>query len=195
MGEKTCGACCWGPSVSREGLARRLRRHRALFPSSGLPGPVGLLRHELLARRGLDLLLAPLLWLPVLGSKLRSWFQGRVVCSFLAFLDDGETAVGCLLHPTRWDGAESRRGAFRLLAGVACGAPDYLCASAVRFSRETPLSRLRFQIATRRLDWFEYSLAASTYGAHGTRKVPACAPKQRLSGVSPCPSSSTKRST
>jgi hypothetical protein len=183
LGGKTCGACCWGPSVSREDVASRLRRHRDLFRASRLDGRLGLLLHELRARRGLDLLLAPLFLLPCVGAKLRSWFGEKVVCAFVAFLDGTETTVGCLLHPSRWDGWDRRNSAFALLSGVGCGSPDYLCAAAKRFQLEPPRERRRFEIAAREMDWFDYSRAASTFAA-------SCVPKK---GVPTCPSSSTRR--
>lgn len=185
LGGKTCGACCWGSGVSRDDIARRLRRHRDLFGAIGAGGRLALLGHELLSRRGLDLLLAPLFLIPYLGAKLRARFGERVVCAFVAFLDGSETSVGCLLHPARWDGRDRREAAFGLLAGVGCGSPDYLCAAAKSFALEAPRERRRFQIAARDMDWFEYSRAASSFTASRLHRK----------GVSSCPSSSTRRST
>jgi hypothetical protein len=148
--------------VSREDLVHRLRRHRALFDGRR-PGRWSLLRHELRARRGFDLVLAVLLFLPYVQGKVRLWFHARVVCSFLAFRDATEETVGCLLHPARWNGDDLRPAAFRLLPGVSCGSPDYLCAAARNFESATPIARLRFQLAARETDWFDYSLAASTF--------------------------------
>ena len=132
-GGKTCGACCSGPLVSRESLTRRLRRHKALFKhhlsSRDLPGAWSLLWHELRARTGLDLIWAPLLRLPFVSERLRGWLATRVVCSFLAFRDEAEQQVGCLLHPASWARRDVRgRAAFRLLRDVGCGASDYFCA-------------------------------------------------------------------
>jgi hypothetical protein len=104
-----------------------------------------------------------LLFIPGVEGKLRRWFQARVVCAFLAFRDGTEATVGCLLHPTRWNGEDSRRNAFRLLPGVSCGSPDYLCPAARNFESATPIARLRFQLAARETDWFDYSRAASTF--------------------------------
>jgi hypothetical protein len=163
LGDKTCGACCWGPSVSREELVLRLRRHRTLFESGGRPGAWRLLLHELRARRGFDLLLAVLLLIPWVEKKARRWFQARVVCAFLAFRDATESTVGCLLHPARWNGEDLRPAAFRMLPRVSCGSPDYLCPAARNFESATPIARLRFQLAARETDWFDYSRAASTF--------------------------------
>jgi hypothetical protein len=184
LGDKTCGACCWGPSVSRRDLVRRLRRHRSIFDVSDRPTKWRLFRHELRARRGFDLLLAVLLLVPYVQAKARRRFHAGVVCAFLAFRDKTETSVGCLLHPTRWNGEDFRRSAFRLLPGVSCGSPEYLCPAARNFEAATPLERLRFQLAARETDWFDYSLAASTFSlSHHAEK-----------GAPPCRSSSTRRS-
>ncbi len=167
LGEKTCGACCFGPGVSRERLTPLLRRHRDLFTRSPEPSRLALLWHELRARRGLDLILGPLLHVPFVGRKLRGWFQERVACAFLAFRDESEATVGCLLHPTRWGGVDRRQTAFLLLSGVACGAPDYLCPSARRFQLSGPRARMEFEIAARDLDWFDYSRAAARFRPKG----------------------------
>lgn len=167
LGEKTCGACCYGSGVSRERLSRLLRRHRLVFHRRGRPSRLTLLWHELRARRGLDLILGPLLHLPVLGRKLRARFQDSVACAFLAFRDESETTVACLLHPARWNGSDRRRAAFGLLAGIGCGAPDYLCASARRFELAEPPDRREFEIATRGMDWFDYGRAASRFRPKG----------------------------
>jgi hypothetical protein len=180
-GEKTCGACCWSPSLPRADVEKKLRRHRDLFPERGIPSAFGLLWHELRARRGLDLILAPLLWIPLARAWLRARLQARLVCAFVAFRDRSETALGCLLHPERSAGVDRRPFAFRLLRSFACGAPDYLCDGALRFEAAPPRERRRFQIAVRELDWFDYGHAASRFASH--------------SGGTPCPSSFTRRST
>jgi hypothetical protein len=117
--------------------------------------------HELRARRGLDLVLGPLFLLPGIGVALRSWYRARLVCGFVAFRDETETTVGCLLHPSRWKGADLRSSAFRLLPGVGCGSADYLCSAARRFHASTPEERTRLSEVVRGLDWYEYSLRAS----------------------------------
>jgi hypothetical protein len=180
--------------VSREVLSGRLRRHRRLFheqqPASRRPpGTLALLWHELRARHGADLLWAPLLWLPLVGPRIRAWLAADAVCAFAAFRDEAERQVGCLLHPIRWEGRDVRpRAAFRLLRGLGCGAPDYACSGAARFSRADKASRGRFLDETRSLDWFTYSAAAPAFTAdhHDVSTTDTRS--------TPCPSSSTRPS-
>jgi hypothetical protein len=164
----TCGGCCWGdavrPAPLRSALRRQSRLFRRLRPSPGVPDGWQLVRHELAARRGLDLLLACLLCIPVLSAWLRPWLRRHLVCAFLGFEDGGERRVGCLLHPGRWGGVEVRpRAAFRLLPGVSCGAPDWYCLAAHWFVRATWQERRDFARRTRALDWYGYSRAATAY--------------------------------
>jgi len=194
VGGKTCGACCWSGTVSRDVLTARLRRHRGLFArhlnKDQAPHALALLWHELRARRGADLLWAPLLWLPFVGPRLRTRLAARAVCAFAAFRDEDEQRVGCLLHPQRWNGHEIRpRAAFRLLRGFGCGSPDYACAGASRFAAANGAGRARFLDDTRSLDWFAYSAVAPLFAAD--RHVPATSPEPRSAA---CPSSSTRPS-
>ena len=163
----TCAACCWGEAVRPGPLPAALRRQTRLFRrfrQSRPPGPWQLLLHELTARRGLDLVLGGLLLLPFLGAWLRPWLRRRLVCAFLGFEGPGERRVGCLLHPSRWEGREVRpRAAFRLLRGFACGAPDWYCLAAHWFARATWEERRDFARHTRSLDWYGFSRAASAY--------------------------------
>lgn len=165
----TCGACCWGDAVHPAALRSALRRQTRLFRhfrlSPRMPDGWQLLRHELAARRGLDLFLGCLLLVPVLSAWLRPWLRRRLVCAFLAFEDDRERRIGCLLHPSRRGGVEVRpRAAFRLLPGVSCGAPDWYCLAAHWFARATWPERRDFAVSTRGLDWYAYSRAAAGYG-------------------------------
>jgi hypothetical protein len=162
----TCAACCWGEAVRPAALRAALRRQTRLFRQLG-PSPPGrweLLRHELAARRGVDLLLGALLLLPVLGAWLRPWLRPRLVCAFLGFEDAAGRRVGCLLHPSRWAGREVRpRAAFRLLRGFACGEPDWYCLAAHWFARATWQERRDFARRTQSLGWYRFSRAASAY--------------------------------
>jgi hypothetical protein len=163
----TCGGCCWGENLTRASLAARLRRQSALFRrwfSERPPTPLVLACYEVVARGGLDLLLAVLLWIPLLGEVLRPWLRRRLACAFLGFEDRAGSRVACLLHPTRWGGAERRpAAAFRLLRGLGCGAPDYLCQGALAFRRAAWEDRARFRRDTGSLDWHEYSKAAPAF--------------------------------
>ena len=115
--EHTCGCCCWGEEVRRPALEAQLGRQTRLFRSRFYPGrPPGRLElvcYEVAARRGLDLLLAVLLWVPVLGDWLRLRLKRHLVCAFLGFEDEGQRRIGCLLHPSRWQGRDVRRQAPR----------------------------------------------------------------------------------
>ncbi len=161
---KTCGACCWSPRLSRTELRRKLRRHRRQFRSTKPRSSLGLLRHELLVRRGLDLIVAPLLIVPVVRGLVSTLVRRRLVCAFAAFLDDAESRVGCLLHPDGAEGADLReRTAFRLLRSFGCGSPDYLCSGARAFEAASASSKQHFQSETGGMDWHAYGLAASAF--------------------------------
>jgi hypothetical protein len=164
----TCAACCWGeavrPATLRSALRRQTRLFRRRFPRGRLPGLGPLLHYEVAARRGLDLLLGCLLLLPPLAAWLRPRTQRRLVCAFLAFEDDREERVGCLLHPSRWNGVDLRpRAAFRLLRGVSCGAPDWYCLAAHWFARATWQERRDFGRWTEAQGWYGFSRAATRY--------------------------------
>jgi hypothetical protein len=170
----TCAACCWGEAVRpvalRAAVRRQTRLARRRFAGPRLPGPAALLRHELAARRGLDLLLGLLLLLPPVAAWLRPRLRRHLVCAFLAFEGSGEQRVGCLLHPSRWYGTDVRpRAAFRLLRGVACGPPDWYCLAAHWFAGATWEQRRDFARRTRALDWYAFSRAASAYACSTVR--------------------------
>ncbi len=164
---RTCGACCWGSGVSRESLVLQLRRNQrvsSLLLSDRLPGSMRLLLHELLSRRGIDLILAPLLWIPLLSVWIRKRLESRIVCAFVRFEDTAGQQVGCVLHPTLWNGSEIRQAvAFRLLRGFSCGSPDFLCAEARRFAASlSDPSGEAYQIPQVSFvvpDWYDYSQA------------------------------------
>ncbi len=168
FGEHTCGACCWGERVGRPRLEAALRRQTRLFQkrfrASRLPNRVQLLLHELAARRGLDLLLALLLLLPLIGDWLRARWKARMICAFLGFEDEQERRIGCMLHPSRWQGQDARRqAAFALLPGFACGSPSYYCLAAHWFAKARWQEVAHFRQRTAKLDWYEYSRVAQSF--------------------------------
>jgi hypothetical protein len=135
------------------------------------------------------MVLAPLFLLPWIARKLRSWYRTRVVCAFLAFLDPSETTVGCLLHPSLWKGVDGRKAAFGMLAGMGCGPADYLCSAARRFEASSGEEKRCFSEAVRALDWFEYSLEASTFKetSHAGHRLQDPGPQRPLRASSPNP--------
>ena len=115
-------------------------------------------------RRGLDLIVAPLLIVPVVRGLVSNMLRRRLVCAFAAFLDDAESRVGCLLHPDGAEGSDLReRTAFRLLRSFGCGSPDYLCLGARAFEAASASSKQRFQSETEGMDWHAYGLGASAF--------------------------------
>lgn len=162
---KTCGACCHGSRVRPDRLATRLRRQTALFRRhvGEQPTALALTLHEQRVRRGLDLLLAVVLHLPLVGRRVHAWHHGRTICAFLGRVSHDET-VGCLIHPTLMRGVDWReRVAYRLVPGFGCGSPDFLCVGARRFQRADAQQRSALREATRDLDSFEYGRIAQTY--------------------------------
>jgi hypothetical protein len=131
-----------------------------------------LLRHELAARRGIDLLLAALLLIPVLSDWLRPRLKSRMVCAFLGIEDAEERRLGCLLHPTRWEGTELRpASAFRLLRGFGCGSPRYLCSAAHRFAAARAEQVREFARQVAGMDWYHYSRAAPRFRARSVDSI------------------------
>src|SRR5262249_5877135 len=132
---------------------------------------------ELVIRGGTDLIWGILLALPIVGDWLRPWLQRRMSCAFLGFEDAGHARVVCLLHPTRRQGRDERRGAafallpglrcgaaFALLPGLRCGAADYFCLPAWRYRRAGRAERDRFLQGVGGLDWHAYSGATEGFG-------------------------------
>lgn len=172
----SCGGCCWGSAVTRAALERRLRRQTGLFAQmfkeNRLPSRWRLLHFELLARRGADLFLAVLLAMPLLGDWLRPRVARRLSCAFLGFTDAAHEQIGCLLHPTRWQGRdERRRAAFGLLRGCGCGRADFFCLGAWRFAHARTDRRWNFLEAMRGADWFTFSRQAPLFGEPRERQV------------------------
>jgi hypothetical protein len=163
----TCAACCFGEDVPPHRLRAALHRQTRLFArhfrGRQLPERLTLLRYELLARRGADAVLTILLLLPGVGGLLRSWLKRRMVCAFLGY-EGEESRVGCMLHPSRWEGREVRpRVAFGWLPGFSCGAPDWYCEAAVWFARAGWRHRRDFARATSGMSWYQYGRAAVAY--------------------------------
>jgi hypothetical protein len=164
-GGHTCAACCHGDKVPRAALERRLARQTSLFERLIGPGPPSrwrLLLFELDVRRGADLFWALLLLVPGLGGLVCRWLRPRSVCAFLGL--EGTGRVGCLLHPTRWQGLDlRRRAAFALRPGFGCGPADFLCLPAHRFARAPWRARRRFLREAAGLDWFAFGRAAGAF--------------------------------
>ena len=163
LGASTCGACCYGELVTRASLEQRLKNHQRLFhvnpagsPSSP-PSRWRLLLHELRARRFADLILPLLLYLPWLKHYLRDRLQKYTVCAFLAFEDEGQRRVGCLLHPNRWNGNDVRQdAAYRLLPGFGCGSVDYVCQACDLYEIAPAAEKQRMSNDFQQLDWYDY---------------------------------------
>jgi len=158
----TCGACCWGPNIKRSHLVSRLRRQRDLFrhiSSAGtLPGHARLFLHEILATRGMNLLWAVLVRLPGIGKRRKKTIAQSIVCPFMGFDNDQETCVGCMIHPTRFEGHDVRSAvAFALLPGITCGDANYVCTGCTRFNDMPHDQTQVFLNAVTALDWYEYT--------------------------------------
>ena len=152
-------------AVDLDRLIRRLQPDIVL--NDRLPGTIRLVWFELLSRRGLDLILAPLLWIPFLSQWIRERLQTHIVCAFVHFEDSAHEHVGCRLHPTRWNGVDLRQtSAFRLLHGFSCGSANFLCSEAKRFALSAtdtsdPADALLQQTSVSFVvpDWYDYSKA------------------------------------
>lgn len=160
-----CVACCHGSGMREDLLARALGRQSDVFSRrfarrAGLPDRLELIVFELLVRRGMPLLLAPLFLLPGLGPLLRAWLGKRMCCVFLGYPNGDRNRPGCLLHPTRWAGRDVRRAvAFYLLPGMGCGEPGFNCRSAQLYQSAGIAARRRFRVGVRGLGWFAYGRA------------------------------------
>jgi hypothetical protein len=164
----TCAACCWGGAVSYPSLRGRLRRQtRAFarhFAGRQRPGRLDLLLHELNVRGAADVFWALLLLLPLVGDLLRPVLSRHLTCAFLGYEDERRERVGCMLHPSRWEGRDVRgRSAFALLCGIGCGSPDWYCLAAHFFDVATARERRRLAQQGRSLSWYTYSRLASRY--------------------------------
>jgi hypothetical protein len=158
----TCGACCWGADVEKSQLILRLRRQRDLFRRFNsvitMPGRFRLFLHEVLATRGINLLWAIQIRLPWIGKRQKTSIAQSIVCPFMGFDDDQENSVGCMIHPTRFEGQDIRSAvAFALLPGINCGDASYLCTGCTRFNEMPANQTLVFLDAVRGQDWYEYT--------------------------------------
>lgn len=158
----TCGACCWGPGIERPQLVNRLRRQRKLFrhisSAKMIPGRCRWFLHEILATRGINLLWAIQMRLPWIGKRRKTSVAQSIVCPFMGFDDDQENSVGCMIHPTRFEGPDVRRTvAFALLPGISCGDAKYTCTGCTRFN-EMPADQTQvFLDAVEEQDWYGYT--------------------------------------
>ena len=158
--EQTCGACCWGVDVSRKQLQVQLQRQRDHFDrfEGRMPGRWEAILHEIRSRRGIDLIWAVLMRLPIIGRKVRQKVAPKLTCAFMGFDSFDQTTVGCMLHPTRFDGSDLRNElAFQLLPEVRCGDPQYVCNACDRFNAMTDIHKSVFETCVSDLDWFEYT--------------------------------------
>ncbi len=156
---KSCGACCglynW-KDHSRAAVTSLLRERTAIFLSSPPPSP----RPSPLHGKGGDG--DPLASVPRETGNLHEYRRlGEALspghklleeiynCEFLGFLDQQERRVGCLLHPSRHDGADLRDLCLygkELCAGHFC--PSF-----------THLTRMEQVAVIRALDdWYLYGL-------------------------------------
>jgi hypothetical protein len=170
LGQQSCGSCCWGRSLPRDELAPVLERNRILFQKIHSPGQLPsewrLFWHEIVSRRGCDLVWAPLLWLPWIGKRLKAYLAKRMVCAFVAFDTVDQQSVGCMLHPLRHNDVDRRqRNAFRLLRNVDCGQTSYICDGCQRYNDEPLPSQQNFGQFVSNLDWFNYSIVVQAFGA------------------------------
>lgn len=164
VGPRSCGGCCWASEISCKELEPRLARHRRLFArlrsSTRPPSRFRLLVYELRVRRGLDLVLAVLQWVPWLRGRVSRWFAADVVCAFAAFEDEDHQQVGCLIHPSRFGGEDVRqRSAFGLLRHFGCGAADYSCQACHLFSSGDSDEQAEMLQQLPADGWFDYSQA------------------------------------
>jgi hypothetical protein len=88
--------------------------------------------------------------------------KGYRQCRFLAFLDDRNETIGCLLHPGRLEnkGRDLRDYGFYENSGI-CAAN--FCLSSKNVFRRDMVDRQFFLLAQEDLDWYEYSRLFSRY--------------------------------
>jgi hypothetical protein len=129
---KSCGACCglYNYRDNRRGvLAERLRRRTKIFTL--LRDDPGRYRHEV---AGLE------------GAKL---YETIYNCEFLAFVDEEEKRVGCLLHPQLNNGVDLRGISFY---------GDALCRQHLCPSHEKLTAREKGVVVRLLDDWYLYGL-------------------------------------
>ena len=159
--DNSCGACCWGIDVDRATLNVRLERHRKSFEQlvgQNKPTAVRLFWHECVCHRGKNLAWAVLLRIPFIRERCKRRLSRQLVCAFLGFDSAARTKVGCLLHPSRHPGSDIRNSvAFRMLPGVECGDPQYVCDGCHRFDAMSAGQKSVFTEAVSSQDWYDYT--------------------------------------
>ena len=95
-------------------------------------------------------------------KKLDLQEKGYRQCRFLAFLDDKNEAVGCLLHPARPEnqGRDFRDYGFYEDRGFC---ESNFCASSMNLLRKDKPDKQFFLLIQEDLDWYEYSRLFSCY--------------------------------
>ena len=159
---KTCGACCWGVTVSRSDLETLLERHRKSFLFWTRDGTVisksRLFFHETWCRRGKNIIWSLALRLPVISERLKQHLARNLTCAFMGFDTEQHKSVGCMLHPTRFEGEDVRQAAaFRLLPGIECGDPGYVCQACSSVNQLTEPQRSAVAESLTTGDWYEYT--------------------------------------
>ena len=170
-GGHTCAACCHGDLVPRARLEAALARQARLFAwavGGRRPSFFRLLLYEVRVRGLVGLAVGLVLLVPLLGEVAAWWLRRRVACSYLGFEDEGRSRVGCLIHPSRWDGRDVRRwAAFLLWRGLGCGAGDWLCAGARRYEIADWQARRDFLRGAEGCSWHEFGRRAWAFGGPG----------------------------
>lgn len=76
----------------------------------------------------------------------------------MGFDDDHENSVGCMIHPSRFNGRDARSAvAFALLPGISCGDPNYVCTGCTRVNDMPAEQTEVFLNVVQDQDWFEYT--------------------------------------
>lgn len=176
----TCGACCWGVKVSRSDLEVLLERHRVSFQFWTRGGTVlsrwRLWLHETWCFRGRNLLWAVMLKRKSHSQSLKKSLSQNLTCTFMGFDDEGAATVGCMLHPTRFDGRDVRQGAaFRFLGGVECGDPGYVCDGCSKVDALDSETRTAIAKSLSSRDWYDYTQTVRLMSA-GLIALPESAP-------------------
>ena len=136
--QKSCAACCGLYNYrdgSRAGLQGLLRRHTSCLR---LPRPLDAAVIRSYARR----------FRPRENGRAKL-FPTIYNCEFVGFLDDNETRVGCLLHPSQCQGDDWRRLSFH--GGSLCA--DHFCLSYSYLTRQEQETVIRGVD-----DWYLYGL-------------------------------------
>jgi hypothetical protein len=100
--------------------------------------------------------------LPVYRKKMDLLEKGNRLCRFIAFLDDRNSTVGCLLHPGRLEnqGADFRDYGFYEDCGFCA---SNFCASSHNLLKRDAIDKQFFLLVQEDMDWYEYSRLFSFY--------------------------------